>query len=284
MKRILIALFIISFLTRLFFLIWGHPSLTHDEADFFYNGYLISKTNSDVFGNKVFFTTGILSAAPNVPNYLSSLGWSILQNKDVVFARLPFAILNSFTPVIFASIIYALSSKIVFSIIAFSIFNFSPWFLNISVTAGFDSPLGLLFILLSILNLITLRGALRLILFFLFNFLAFNSYMGFRIISPFIMAFQIYFFILSNKRRKKGEMALNIVKSFSLAVLLFIIFLIPVQILPNTSHFQSRAFNDIIFTNKDIVGNEIWYANYTTSSELVGRVFANKIFTPTALF
>lgn len=285
MKKIFITLLIVSFITRLFFLIWGHPSLTHDEADFFYNGYLISKTGSDIYGHKLFFTTGILSAAPNVPNYISTLAWNMFQSKEVFYARLPFAFFNSFSPVLFAIIVYLISQKLIFALIAFCVFNFSPWFLNISVTAGFDSPLGLLFVLLSVLCLLTFKSKLKLACFILFNFLAFNSYMGFRIISPFIMTFQIYFFIVSKKMvHTRYGLLFDIVKSSFFALILFILFLIPVQIFPNTSHFQNRALNDVIFTNKDIVGNEIWYANFTSSSQLVGRVYANKIFTPAALF
>ncbi len=49
-----LVLFLISFLTRLLFLYFGHPSITHDESDYFLNSYLLTKTGTDILNQKIF--------------------------------------------------------------------------------------------------------------------------------------------------------------------------------------------------------------------------------------
>ncbi len=233
MRKIFITLLIVSFITRLFFLNLGHPSLTHDEADFFYNGYLISKTGSDINGNKLFFTSGIISAAPNLPVYLSSIFWSMVgENKSVYLARLPLVFINTITPVLLTYLLFILSGSLGFAIIAFVIFNFSPWFLNLSVTAGYESLMSLFFSLLVIISLLKIRNKInRVLLFVLLNFLAFNSYMGYRLIAPFVMSFELYFFYNFSKTNTFNFSRL--IKSIVVSVTLFLLFLIPVYSLPD---------------------------------------------------
>jgi len=55
-----IILFLISFLTRFVFLYFGYPSVTHDEADYFINSYLLAKTGSDIYNQKFFLTSEII--------------------------------------------------------------------------------------------------------------------------------------------------------------------------------------------------------------------------------
>ena len=95
-----LVLFLISFLTRLLFLYFGHPSITHDEADYFLNSYLLTKTGTDIINQKFFLTSGILYATSAIPVYLGSLIFHFFE-KSVIVARFPFALLNSFTPVLF---------------------------------------------------------------------------------------------------------------------------------------------------------------------------------------
>lgn len=287
MKKIIIILFIISLSTRLFFLFNGHNGITHDEADFYYNGYLVSQTGSDIYSNKLFFTTGIISATPNIPVYISSLFWHIVDKTSVIVGRMPFSLINSITPVLLTLLIWRLSGNLIFSLLAFCIINFSPWFLNISSTAGFDSPIALFFVLCSVFSLLTVKNnILKKIFFVLFNFLAFNSYMGYRIISSFSMMFQLILvhWSVDVKNIYDKKVIKKYFKYMLISILLFAVFLIPTLIFPNSNLLKTRSLNENVFTNKETIADVMWYASETSSSQFIGRVFSNKLFTPFALF
>jgi hypothetical protein len=84
-----IILFLISFFSRLVFLFYSMPSITHDEADYFLNGWFLAKTGSDVWNNKLFLTSGILTATGGIPIYLNSLFFRFLD-LNILNSRLPY--------------------------------------------------------------------------------------------------------------------------------------------------------------------------------------------------
>lgn len=283
MKKVIVGLFIISLLTRGLFLFKGMPSLTHDEADFYYSGYTLAKKGADQHNNKVFLTSGYISAIPAVPVYTSALFWKLAPEKNIFYARLPFAFLNSFTPVLLFAITLALSSSFPLALLSFFIINFSPWFLHLSATAAFDSPLALMFSLFGTLLLIKAKKNKVFILpYLLTTFLAFNSYMGFKTLFPFLVIWQLILWCYVNKIKVSKEFALKIL---FVTFILFAIFTGLVYIAPQSSLFKERASETIVFLNKGIVENDIWYARLTTTgSAIIKQLFANKIFTPAYLF
>ncbi len=157
----LINLFIISLLTRLAFLFFGFPSITHDEADFYLNGYMLSKTGSDIHNNSLFLSSGILSSISPIPVYLSAFFFTFLP-KSVMTGRLPFAILNSLIPVLIYYIVDKLTNNKKLSFFTFLVANFSPWLVHVSSQAAFDSPLSFMFYLAAIAALLTkMRSQLK---------------------------------------------------------------------------------------------------------------------------
>jgi len=283
-KWIVLVLLMISLSTRLYFLWNGMPSATHDEADFYYSGKVLATTGSDQYNNRFFLTTGFLNPIPSVPVYLSSLFRKILPFDGLMIARLPFALLNSFAPVLFFLILLHLSSNLPLSLISFFVWNFSPWFLHLSSTAAFDSPVALMFALLGLASLLKIKNKhKRVACFVLADFLAFNSYMGFKTVFPFFAILQ--FLIFFKSREKQGTNKQVLVKSILFASALFVFFTALINIVPNAAYMRTRARNNLVFLNKDTVENEIWYARLTTDGpEQLKRIFANKLFTPVYLF
>jgi len=283
LKKILIILFFISLLTRLYFLFFGIKSITNDEADYYLSSYLLSKTGTDQFGHAVFFSTGFLNGISSVPVYIGAIFWKLIPIKNVFFARLPFALLNSITPVLFFLITYYFSKNLLFSIISYLIMNFSPWFSHLSATAAFDSPLSLLFFLAAFVSLYYVKKSkwLRNILFILFNFLAFNSYMGFKTIFLPLLIFFLLLFTLENYgilAKKKIFIIL------ALSTLIFSVFFTISVKGPGGNLFSSRAAKTIVFFDKVGIDGDIWYANLTTNNRVVRKIFNNYIFASTQKF
>lgn len=281
--KIISTLFALSLAVRLYFLFFGFNTITNDEADYYLTSYLFAKTGTDQFGHTIFFSSGFLNAISSVPVYIGALFWKLLPIKSVLFARLPFAILNSFTPVLLFTFVYFFSNSVLFSLLAFGIMNFSPWFSHLSATAAFDSPLSLLFFLAAANSFCYIKKSrwLKYGLFTIFNFLAFNSYMGFKTIFPLLLFLflLLYFFVEKNTLSKK-----QVLLSFFLSGFLFISFFLISLKGSGGDLFSSRASKTIVFLDKNLLDNQIWYANLTTDNRVVRKLFNNKVVAPTQLF
>lgn len=281
--KIVLILFVLSLAVRLYFLFFGFKTITNDEADYYLTSYLFAKTGTDQFGRAVFFSTGFLNAISSVPVYIGALFFKIIPIKSILLARLPFALLNSLSPVLFFTCVYFFSGNLLFSLIAFAIMNFSPWFSHLSATAAFDSPLSLLFFLASVNVFCYIKKPawLKYCLFVIFSFLAFNSYMGFKTIFPLLLFLFLLLYFFSQRNTLSIK---QILSSFCITTLLFI-FLFAVSLKgPGGNLFQSRATKTIVFLNKDLIENEVWYANLTTNNKIVRKLFDNTVVSTSQMF
>jgi hypothetical protein len=269
MKKIFLALFIVSLLYRALYLFTGIPSVTHDEADLYYSGYVVSQTAKDQYNNHVFLTTGFLTAKPAVPIYISALGWKIAPEKTVEFARLPFVILNSFIPVFFFFILYKLTKNKLLAFLGFLVFNFSPWFSYLSIS-GYEGLVALFFLLLDLVILLAdnMDKRIRYSAFIIVSFLAFNSYMGIRLIFPFILGL---FFVIYHSYHKSGfssskeKLTKYYPKLVLITIGISIVFYGLAYILPNTQLLKRDASQSVIFLNSKSYEQQIQFAHFTAS-------------------
>lgn len=271
----LIYLFFISLATRLVFLFFGHPSITHDEADFYLQGYILAKTGSDIHGNSLFLSTGILTAISPIPVYLNSLFFTFLP-KLVITGRLPFAILNSIMPVAAYYIVSKLTRNNKLSFMAFLVMNFSPWLSYLSSQAGYDSPLSFTFYLLAVSSLLTnLKPKMKYFLFLIMSFISFNSYMGIKVSFFFLL---IAAFIIKELYENKS---INLKRILNIGMLSLIIagaFVSLIYIAPGNQSFRSRALDEILFFDKPKLEHVVWYERYVAQTpEFVKRMVSNKL-------
>ncbi len=277
-----IVLFIVSLLTRLIFLYFGHHSITHDEADYFMNSYLLARTGTDIWGQKVFLTSGILYATSAIPVYLGSFIFHLFD-KSILAARLPFALLNSFSPVLFYLILKKLTNNKVFSVIAFTVFNFSPWFSYLSAQSAFDSPISLMFYLMACYILLTKIKPLYKNLFFtFFLFLSFNSYMGIKISFPFL----IFAALLIKRIYFKNKInSINITKTFIVSLFIFACLFILTNISPGASRFQFRLNEKLLPFNSKIISDKVVAErSITNNQEFIKSLIFNKITVTGSMF
>lgn len=278
MKKTLVILFFISFFWRFLFLQAGVQSLTHDEIDFYYSGYKLSHTGSDEYGNGLFLTTGYISAIPSIPVYISALGWKLFPEKTPINARLPFVILNSFTPVFIFLIVHKLTKNKKLSFLSFAVFQFSPWFSHVSSRVAYDAPLALLFSLIGFYALIAIRKKwAAFVLFGLSNFFSFNSYMGFKTVLPFFIFIQLFVYFTFEKPREKN-MGKPILKSALIATALFFLYFSLLFLLPAAQLVFLRGKRELLTPFSSSVGNYLWYAHWTTDgTSIVSKLIYNKI-------
>lgn len=277
-----LVLFLISFLTRLLFLYFGHPSITHDEADYFLNSYLLTKIGTDILNQKIFLTSGILYATSAIPVYLGSLIFYFFE-KSVIVARFPFVLLNSFTSVLFYLILNKLTKNKTFSLIGFTIFNFSPWFSYLSSQSAFDSPISLLFYLASFYILLTeIKPIYKNILFFIFSFFSFNSYMGIKTSFPFL----IFTALIAKTVLQKNKINLRVlIKNFLVSCSLFLVLFTFSYFSPSSQHFIGRFKEKLLPFNIKLISNKVTYERSITSNQnLVKNLLFNKVTAFATLF
>lgn len=270
----LIYLFLISLATRFAFLFFGHPSITHDEADYFINSYLLAKTGTDIFSKKFFLTSGILNSTSGVLVYLGSVIFLFLE-KTVISARLPFAIINALSPVLLYLILEKLTKNKRLALLGFTVMNFSPWFSVLSAMSAFDSPTSMVFYLLAFYFLLDKgKNKLKYILFGIFSFLSFNSYMGIKTNFFFLslLALNAHDFYLKNKIDGK-----KLLKNFAVSVGVFVVLFAAAYLSPSSSFFKERLKEKIIFFDKETVSKDVEYnRSVSTGQPVFIKLFHNK--------
>lgn len=249
-----IFLFLISLLTRFLFLYFGYPSITHDEADYFLNSYLLAKTGSDIFSNKFFLTSGILNATSAIPVYLGSLAYFFME-KSIISGRLPYAIFNSLIPVLFYSILFKLTKNRNFSLIGFIVLNFSPWFSYLSAMSAIDAPTALGFYLIGIIILLSsIRPSIKYSLFLAALFCSFNSYMGMKT----VFFFFIFIALLIKKIYYKERIFFkSIVRDLIYSLVIFSLLFIITWISPSSQYFQNRLKDKILPLNTSLISQSV---------------------------
>ncbi|MCX7589408.1 MAG: hypothetical protein N2Z85_00500, partial [Patescibacteria group bacterium] len=269
-----LIIFFLSFIPRILFLFFGMPSITHDEADYFLNSYMLAKTKSDFWGNSFFLTSGLLSATSAIPIYINSFSY-LLFPKTIFFSRLFFTLINIFTPIIFYYLIKKITQNKQFSFFSFLVLNFSPWFLYLSSQINFESILSGFFYILSFLIFVSnLNKFKKIPLFLLTSFLSFNSYMGIK--TSFL--FLLILIFLTNYLIKNNLNIKNFLKSILYPLFIYLFLIIISITLPNNKLILKRANSDLIFLNKNLLENKVWFERITTdSSEFIKKIISNKL-------
>lgn len=266
-------LLIVSIITRITFLFIGFDSITHDQADYFISGYILNKTGTDLMNNKFFLTSGIISVISSVPVYISSFFYNFLP-KTVFFSKLPFEIIISLLPVFIYIITYRLTKNYILSLMVFLTTNFSPWFIYTPHVA-FDSPIACTFYFASIYFLIKINNKIsKYLTFFIFLFLSFNSYMGIK--TSFFILVLIAFLIKDIIENKIIDLK-NFTTKLFYSFLLFSVLTTFSLLSSGHTYLKIRAFDDVVFLNKNYLENQVWYERLTsTAPDFIKKILFNK--------
>lgn len=270
---ILLFLYFTSLLTRLIFLFYGMPSITHDEADFFLNSYYLIKTGTDVFNNRLFLTSGHLAITGSIPVYIGSIFFLFFE-KNIYLSRLPYAIISSFIPLFFYLLIKKLfKNNNNLALLNFFVLNFSPWFLHLSSQAAIEQITSLFFLISGFYFYLSNKKII-ILLSYLSLFLSFHSYMGIKI----VFLFFILIIFISKKLIYKKLTLKNLTILFIKSIIFYLILLISLFIFSNKNLLTQRANQDLIFLNKEIIENKVWYERLTSESpSLLKKIYFNKI-------
>jgi len=276
-----IILFLISFLTRFVFLYFGYPSVTHDEADYFINSYLLAKTGSDIYNQKFFLTSGILNATSSIPVYLGSLVYLFFE-KSVISGRLPYAI-EFFNSSFIYLILVKLTRSKVFSLIGFTVLNFSPWFSFLSSLSAIDAPTALVLFLMGFYVLLTdIKPFIKYSLFLGFSFLSFNSYMGIKT----IFLFMVFIAFMSKRIYEKEKLFFKqILKDFLISAVIFLIFFLISLNTPSSKFFKSRLTDKIFLLNPSLIAKNVdSLRELSKGPKIVRYLLFNKLTVTSSMF
>jgi len=270
----MLNLFLVSLLTRLVFLFFGHQGLTHDETDFYTQGYLLAKTGSDFYGNALFSSSGILTVISPIPVYISAFFFTFLP-KTVLTGRLPFAIFNSLIPVFIFHIVKRLTKNQKLSLIVFTVVNFSPWLSYLSSQAGYDSPLSFAFYLGGVSSLLSnFKPKIKQAVFYLMAFLSFNSYMGIKVTFFFLIAAAL---IAVRIYETKPISLKFIVRSLTVSFLVTALMILITSLFPGGNLIKDRAFNEIVFFDRSGLTHVVWYERHVIKSwPMIEKMVSNK--------
>ncbi len=277
-KLILLLIFSLGFILRLFDL-GNIPSGFHaDEAAFGYNAYSILNTGKDEYGK-------------NFPLVLKSFGdykgalYAYLTVPSVAIfgltpfaARLPGVIIGSFTIILIFLFVNKLLGNRAVALIASFIFAILPWDIMISRVTG-DVETGMFFTILAAYGLMFFNEKKSSLWFgfsLLSSFLAIISYAPYRI---YVFLIPLIFFFISFQKVKNKI-------SFSRPLLFFLISIFILGLIYNTLASSTR-FNQVsIFSNPrtELILQEQIREDWRNPIFLT-RIFHNKIvnFTRTVL-
>jgi len=248
-------------------------SITHDEADYFLNGWFLAKTGSDVWNNKLFLTSGIIRATGGIPVYLNALFFRFLD-LNILNSRLPYFLVSIFIPLFFYKIIKKITKNKNFSLTAFFVFNFSPWFLYNSTQAGVEQIPSLFFLIAGFYFYLQ-NNFLSKIISLLSFFFSYFSYMGIKISFPFLLISLFLTKLIIEKQKLNFKNLTILILKIFLINLFFLTFLV----LENKNNFiSSRANENLIFLNKPLIENRVWYERLTFEGpEILKKISSNKL-------
>ncbi len=260
-------LFLISFiflLIRLPFL--GQMYLLHDERDIIMSGYSIAKTGHDLYGHLMPISFGGINPDnPLFAIYFSALGWLFMPGRSVFAARFPFVMVSTTLIFLVYEIIYMITKDKKLSIITTIIFCFSPWVFHLTRLA-MDVSVAIVYILIAILLYLKNKRWIS----YIFLFLTFYTYQGFRILIPILLIYLEIFFLIQKNNYKKFAInnVLNIL--FFAALLLSIVFI--------DARITANRFDQLVFSKNEVLTQDVNFKRNTTiAPPLISKLFYNKI-------
>lgn len=257
-------------MTALFFLVQlpflSQLSLLRGERDILLSGFSLARTGRDLYGK--FLPLEFLGIDPNVPffpMYLTALWWLIIPIKSVFVARLFFVILSLTVPFLLDGVMYQITKDRKISLITTAIFVFSPGVFHLTRLA---LEIGIALPLLLAGMYCFLKGKKKLA--FLFFFLMFFSYQGFRPLFPFLYIYLQFYEYLKDKKFKP------FLKNSFIYIGLFVL-LVGLSFITDGHLVRSRAA-DLAIANLGRWDNEVIYRRNTSQAPaIIKAVFDNKI-------
>jgi len=228
-KRLIILCLIILFsgIIRLFYLDRIPSGINDDELHFVLNAKSIFYGFSNIEGNTNPFQLGEISSVIFAP----IIG---ILPTNLFTARLPYVLISCLSLVLIYLITFKITKKFNLAIISALVAAINPWSIYTSRTS-FDAPIAIFFYLLTF-YLLTFKKPKYIYLSIITAFLAFNSYIGTKVLLPPFIIISSYFLWKFNK--KNGQHYLIVVLASLFITLNFI------TTLPNQS--VGKRVNELI--------------------------------------
>ncbi len=266
--------------------------LNHDEAEVILSAKTYWNNGRDISG--VYFPLSLFktfteAGLSSLPSFLLApfVGMSPLT---LLFARIPFVLINIATGLILSLIVLRISTNKIFALLCLFVFLTNPWTFIYSRTTT-EAPFALFFIVLAIYLLIA-RTGVRIFYSLIFFILAFFSYFGAKPILLILVPSLLFYHYIYIKKTPK--------KMYFIYLVIFLCFIssyfIASRIIPNST-INARggelAFNSINslageverqrkgsleFVSKELVYNKWTYALHQATQRYLGVYSSDHLF------
>lgn len=262
-RKKIVFISLVFFLVQLPFL--DQLSLLRGERDIVLTGWSLAHTGRDLYGRLLPLEfTGIDPNVPFVPMYATALWWLLVPMKSVFLARLFFVLLSTTIPFLVFEIVDHIRKDEKLATVTAAIFCLSPgvfYLTRLALEIGVAFPL----LLAGILAALKRKRAVS----YLFFFLSFFSYHGFR---PLIPVLLLYLELFSPHHLPKKEMIKNI-----LGIILFSVVLLISSVKIDGNLMKSRSSDLIFFNFSQLIHQVDYRRNTSIAPKAVAALFDNKM-------
>lgn len=204
-NKVLLLIFVTALFLRTVYLDTFPVAITHDEHEYIMNARSLFYTGENIPFTPLGFLLGSSTeydqAIAEIPSYILAPLIGPFPESQFL-ARLPFAIVSSFTVVLIYLIVFTLTNKKSLSLIAALILAFNPWSIHFGRTA-FEFNFALFFYLIGIYFLIIFNNW-KILYSMLFFILGFLSYHGAKVLFfPLIFILVLFKFFSGNEIKRK---------------------------------------------------------------------------------
>lgn len=286
-NKILLILALIFLCIRLPYL--DQLFLLHDERDIVLSGYSIARTGRDLLGN--FMPLNFDHINPDNPLfaiYFSALGWILLPIKTIFFARLPYVLISTALIFLVYEFLMIITKDKRISLWTTITYCFSPWVFHLTRLA-MDITVAIVFVFAGMILYLKHKRLLA----YLFFFMTFFTYQGFRILIPFLLIYLELFSYFHDHSRLDREstnnqmdsrfrgnetminMSLKFLKS-NIRNFIFIVVLFIAVLVIDAGVTQSRLSELVFFNNESVIEDINFRRTTSIAPQQIQRLFHNK--------
>ena len=239
--------------------------LLHDERDIVLTGYSIARSGFDL--NGLFLPLSFENIHPKtsfLTIYYTAIWWLLIPFRSVDTARMLFVLTTTLFPFLIFHLIQTITKKSTVALMSAVVFCFNPWIFHMSRLA---LEVNLALVLSLAASILLLRE--KRVWSYVFFFLAFYTYQGYRILIPFLLIYLELYFI-----HKKGikKTFIDICKSIG-----FFIFLV-LSSLGIDKSVTNRRLEELIFFDVKYLSNDVVYKrNSSIAPTILEVLFFNKV-------
>ncbi len=275
---LLIALFLLNFVLKIFKIESIPPGATYDEIVYAAESQIILRYGTDASGR---WQPWSLSPSKELYSELTSTtlipGFLIFSNQPVLASKIIPVLMGSMIPILLALIVYYFVRKKSYLVITAMVATLNPWIFQFS-RMGFDSLFSTFFYLLGIVALLYLRRWWKLFSSLAF-FWGFFQYQGHKVILlPMVML--VYLTLLAQKftKHKNNQLKKAFIETLPVLLIMVFIMLLTVNYLYRLKTMSSASRSaEFSLIDQEALANTVIEERRLAFDSPLAKIFDNKL-------